>query len=146
MATTDVGKERWTAWEIIDAVFPYDVNAYVRAFNKRGIVLLWSRLPGRQLVELLLNKLTRVHRLVKFDDASPTRIRDIVASARRVLGGLKEVKVESRVRGDYLRVSENELSNIVMDSLKLIGGDRTLIIEVVWDVAGLSLIEDQCRT
>lgn len=142
MATTDVGKERWTAWEIIDAVYPYDLNAYVRAFNKRGVVLLWSRLPGHQLIELLLNKITRVYKLVKFDDASPARIRDIVASARRVLGDLKEVNVESRVRGDYLEANENELSNIVMDSLKLIGGDMKLVIEVVWDVAGLSLIKD----
>lgn len=139
MLTTDVGKERWTAWEVIDTIFPYDTKAYVRAFNKRGVVLVWSRLPSHQLIELLRGRLTRAHKLVKIDDASPARLRDIIASARRVLGYLKEVDVESRIRGDYLEVSEEELSRILMDRLELLGGGTKLVIEVIWDVAGISL-------
>ncbi|TDA34079.1 hypothetical protein DSO06_06320 [Candidatus Nezhaarchaeota archaeon WYZ-LMO8] len=139
MLTTDVGKERWTAWEVIDTIFPYDTKAYVRAFNDRGVVLVWSRLPSHQLIELLTGRLTRAHRLVELDDASPARLRDIIVSARRVLRDLKEVSVESRIRGNYLEVSEEELSRILMDKLGLIGGEVKLVVEVVWDVAGISL-------
>lgn len=140
MLTTDVGKERWTAWEVIDTIFPYDTKAYVRAFNNRGVVLVWSRLLSHQLIELLTGRLTRAHRLVKIDDASPARLRDIITSAKRVLGDLKEVDVDSRVRGDYLEISEEELSKILMNKLELLGGETKLIVEVVWDVAGISLI------
>lgn len=137
--TTDVGKERWTAWEVIDTIFPYDTKAYVRAFNDRGIVLVWSRLSSHQLIELLSARLTRAHKLIEIDDASPARLRDIMVSAKRVLGGLKEVNVESRIRGDHLEVSEEELSRILMDKLGLLGGKTKLIVEVIWDIAGLSL-------
>ncbi|MEM4467611.1 MAG: hypothetical protein QXQ03_01425 [Candidatus Nezhaarchaeales archaeon] len=139
MLTTDVGKERWTAWEVIDTIFPYDTKAYVRAFNDRGIVLVWSRLSSHQLIELLSARLTRAHKLIEIDDASPARLRDIMVSAKRVLGGLKEVNVESRIRGDHLEVSEEELSRILMDKLGLLGGKTKLIVEVIWDIAGLSL-------
>lgn len=138
--TTEAGKERWTAWEVIDTIFPHDVNAYVRAFNDKGIVLVWSSLPVRQLIELLSGRLTRAHKLVAFDDASPARLRDIIASAKRVLKGMKEVNVMSRIRGDYLEVDEEGLSSIIMDRLELTGGKRRLVIDVVWDVAGLSLV------
>ena len=138
--TTEAGKERWTAWEVIDTIFPHDVNAYVRAFNDKGIVLVWSSLPVRQLIELLSGRLTRAHKFVVFDDASPARLRDIIASAKRVLKGMKEVNVMSRIRGDYLEVDEEELSSIIMDRLELTGGKRRLVIDVVWDVAGLSLV------
>jgi hypothetical protein len=140
MLTTEAGKERWTAWEVIDTIFPHDVNAYVRAFNDKGIVLVWSSLPGRQLIELLSGRLTRAHKFVVFDDASPARLRDIIASAKRVLKGMKEVNVMSRIRGDYLEVDEEGLSSIIMDRLELTGGKRRLVIDVVWDVAGLSLV------
>ncbi|MCC6042444.1 MAG: hypothetical protein LM598_02285 [Candidatus Verstraetearchaeota archaeon] len=140
MLTTEAGKERWTAWEVIDTIFPHDVNAYVRAFNDKGIVLVWSSLPVRQLIELLSGRLTRAHKFVVFDDASPARLRDIIASAKRVLKGMKEVNVMSRIRGDYLEVDEEELSSIIMDRLELTGGKRRLVIDVVWDVAGLSLV------
>jgi len=140
MLTTEAGKERWTAWEVIDTIFPHDVNAYVRAFNDKGIVLVWSSLPIRQLIELLSGRLTRAHKFVVFDDASPARLRDIIASAKRVLKGMKEVNVMSRIRGDYLEVDEEGLSNIIMDRLELTGGKRRLVIDVVWDVAGLSLV------
>ncbi|MDH5815999.1 MAG: hypothetical protein QE164_04355 [Candidatus Nezhaarchaeota archaeon] len=139
MLTTDVGKERWTAWEVVDTIFPYDTKAYVRAFNDRGIVLVWSRLSSHQLIELLSARLTRAHKLIEIDDASPARLRDIMVSAKRVLGGLKEVNVESRIRGDHLEVSEEELSRILMDKLGLLGGKTKLIVEVIWDIAGLSL-------
>jgi len=138
--TTEAGKERWTAWEVIDTIFPHDVNAYVRAFNDKGIVLVWSSLPVRQLIELLSGRLTRAHKFVVFDDASPARLRDIIASAKRVLKGMKEVNVMSRIRGDYLEVDEEGLSSIIMDRLELTGGKRRLVIDVVWDVAGLSLV------
>ena len=138
--TTEAGKERWTAWEVIDTIFPHDVNAYVRAFNDKGIVLVWSSLPVRQLIELLSGRLTRAHKFVVFDDASPARLRDIIASAKRVLKGMKEVNVMSRIRGDYLEVDEEDLSSIIMDRLELTGGKRRLVIDVVWDVAGLSLV------
>jgi len=140
MLTTEAGKERWTAWEVIDTIFPHDVNAYVRAFNDKGIVLVWSSLPVRQLIELLSGRLTRAHKFVAFDDASPARLRDIIASAKRVLKGMKEVNVMSRIRGDYLEVDEEGLSSIIMDRLELTGGKRRLVIDVVWDVAGLSLV------
>jgi hypothetical protein len=140
MLTTEAGKERWTAWEVIDTIFPHDVNAYVRAFNDKGIVLVWSSLPVRQLIELLSGRLTRAHKFVVFDDASPARLRDIIASAKRVLKGMKEVNVMSRIRGDYLEVDEEGLSSIIMDRLELTGGKRRLVIDVVWDVAGLSLV------
>jgi len=140
MLTTEAGKERWTAWEVIDTIFPHDVNAYVRAFNDKGIVLVWSSLPIRQLIELLSGRLTRAHKFVVFDDASPARLRDIIASAKRVLKGMKEVNVMSRIRGDYLEVDEEGLSSIIMDRLELTGGKRRLVIDVVWDVAGLSLV------
>lgn len=139
MLTTDVGKERWTAWEAIDTIFPYDTKAYARAFNKKGVVLIWSRLSSHRLIELLAGRLTRAHRLVKIDDASPARLRDIITSAKRVLGDLKEVDVESRVRGDYLEVSEEELSKILINKLELLGGKAKLVVEVIWDVAGISL-------
>jgi hypothetical protein len=140
MLTTEAGKERWTAWEVIDTIFPHDVNAYVRAFNDKGIVLVWSSLPVRQLIELLSGRLTRAHKFVVFDDASPARLRDIIASAKRVLKGMKEVNVMSRIRGDYLEVDEEGLSSIIMDRLELTGGKRRLVIDVDWDVAGLSLV------
>lgn len=139
MLTTDVGKERWTACEVIDTIFPYDVRAYVRAFNNKGVVLVWSKLSSNQLVKLLAGRLTRAHRLIMIDDTSPARLRDIIASARRVLGSLREVSVESRIRGDYLEVNERELSRILMDRLELLGGEMKLVIEVVWDIAGISL-------
>lgn len=139
MLTTDAGKERWTAWEVIDTIFPYDLKAYVRAFNDRGIVLVWSSLPSHQLIGLLSGRLTRAHKFVAFNDSSPARLRDIITSAKRVLKGLKEVDVVSRVRGDYLKVNEEELSSIIMERLGLVGGKKKLVIDVVWDVAGLSL-------
>ncbi len=142
MLTTEAGKERWTAWEAIDTIFPYDLNAYVRAFNDRGVVLVWSSLPGRQLVELLSGRLTRAYKFVVFDDASPARLRDIIASAKRVLKGLKRVNVVSRVRGDYLEVDEEKLSSMIMERLELTGGEKKLVINVVWDVVGLSLVDE----
>jgi len=140
--TTEAGKERWTAWEVIDTIFPYDLNAYVRAFNDKGVVLVWSSLSGRQLKDILSGRLTRAYKSVVFDDASPARLRDIIASAKRVLRGLKAVSVVSRVRGDYLEVDEERLTSMIMERLELTGGEKRLIINVVWDVAGLSLVDE----
>jgi len=142
MLTTEAGKERWTAWEVIDTIFPHDLKAYVRAFNNKGVVLVWSSLSGSQLIELLSGRLTRAYKFVVFDDASPARVRDIIASAKRVLKGLREVDVVSIVRGDYLEIDEEKLSSVIMERLELTGGKKRLVINVVWDVAGLSLASE----
>ena len=142
MLTTEAGKERWTAWEVIDTIFPHDLNAYVRAFNDRGVVLVWSSLSGSQLIELLSRRLTRAHKFVVFNDASPARLRDIIASAKRVLKGSREVNVVSRIRGDYLEIDEERLSSVIMERLELVGGKKRLVINVVWDVVGLSLVSE----
>jgi hypothetical protein len=142
MLTTEAGKERWTAWEVIDTIFPYDLNAYVRAFNDRGVVLVWSSLPSHQLIGLLSGRLTRAYKFVAFDDTSPAKLRDIIASAKRILKGSKDVYVVSKIRGDYLGIDEEELSGIIMKELELVGGRRRLVINVVWDVVGLSLVNE----
>jgi hypothetical protein len=142
MLTTEAGKERWTAWEVIDTIFPHDLNAYVRAFNNKGVVLVWSSLPGRQLMELLSGRLTRAYKFIVFNDTSPARLRDIITSAKRVLKGLRDVDVVSRIRGDHLGINEEELSSMIMERLELTGGKKRLMINVVWDVVGLSLVSE----
>ncbi len=137
--TTDVGKEQWTWWEILDTIFPYDTNVHVRIFNRKGDLLVWSRLPSSRLLELLMNRLTRAYKLMCFDDCCPARLRDIVFSARRLVGDFRDISIESEVRGDYLDIDEKELANILMEELNCLGGERKLIVEVVWDVVGLSL-------
>lgn len=140
LVTTDVGKEQWTRWEILDTIFPYDVNVYVRTFNKRGVLLVWSRLSSSQLMELLMNRLTRAYKLIHFDDCCPARLRDIIFSARRLIGDFKDISIESEVRGDYLGINEKELTGVLMEELNCLGGERKLMVEVVWDVVGLSLL------
>ena len=142
MLTTEAGKERWTAWEVIDTIFPYDLNAYVRTFNNRGVVLVWSSLPSRQLVELLSSRLTRAYKFVTFNDTSPARLRDIIASAKRILKGSRDVDVVSKIRGNHLEIDEEKLSSTIMERLELTGGKKKLVINVVWDVVGLSLVNE----
>ena len=139
LVTTDVGKEQWTWWEILDTIFPYDANVYVRIFNRRGVLLVWSQLPGNQLMKLLMNRLTRAYRLVHFDDCCPARLRDIIFTAKRLVGGLRDISIESEVRGDYLGINEKELTDILIRELNCLGGEKKLMVEVVWDIVGLSL-------
>lgn len=141
LVTTDVGKEEWTYWEILDTVFPYDVDVRVRGFGRRGTLLIWSKLSGDQLLSILAKRLTKTYKIICFDDCCPARIRDIMLSARRVVKGARDFSVEVEVRGDYLGISEKELKDILIGGLNCLGGKKRLLVEVVWDVVGLSLLD-----
>ncbi|MDI9619703.1 MAG: hypothetical protein QFX33_02650 [Candidatus Nezhaarchaeota archaeon] len=138
LVTTDVGREQWTRWEVLDTVFPYDQGVRVRVFDRKGVLLVWSSLESNNLLQLLVGRLTRARRLVRFDDSCSCKLRDIVYSAKRIVGGFRNFKVKSEVRGGYLCMGCEELSNAVSVELGCLGGIETLLIEVVWDVVGLS--------
>jgi len=137
MATTDVGKEAWSKWEILDTLYPYDQQVYVRAFTGFGVLLVWSKLEARTIVDLLRNRVTRIYRIVPFELAVPPKSRDVVSAARALVGEEKSFHLTCEVRGDYLDVRREELIELLRRELKCFGGEKRLIVEVVWDVVGL---------
>ena len=141
LVTTDIGREQWTFWEIMDTLYPYDHNVHVRIYNRRGVLLVWTKLATKDVLRLLANRLTRANKVIGFDDSTPPKLRDIISAIQRLIGNSRDFRIECEVRGGHLEIGKMELMKLLIEKFRFIGGIKKLLIEVVWDVVGLTILD-----
>ncbi len=152
VASAVVGKEEWAGIELLDCIYPYDLNAKYAVTKYPGILLLYSALKPLDVIMLLKRcYFSLIFKVVPIEKWVKSVLNEIIEACVNLgkgrLEGNVTFKVECSKRGTAFKSKskvEREVAKQIVRNFNcepsIKNPDYIVVVEIIDEYAGISIV------